>query len=98
MSVPSRGSAGGWQGEADSICSRLRRETGRADAEVALAVNSALEHFRDAHIRDFVMVLAERDARHHLRTWRSESTRTTAPAGLGTGRVAAGGRYGEGDR
>lgn len=46
---------------------RLVRETGRGKTEVKLAVDVALEHFRGAPIREFVMVLAERDARRRLR-------------------------------
>jgi hypothetical protein len=66
-SMPSRGSVGGWGDEADSIHSRLVRETGCGESEAALAVDRALEHFRGARIHEFVALLAERDARRQLR-------------------------------
>jgi hypothetical protein len=66
-SVPFHGSVGGWGDEADSMCSRLEREMGCGEAAVEVAVSRALERFRDARIRDFVTLLAERDARRRLR-------------------------------
>jgi hypothetical protein len=42
-------------------------ETGRGEVEVKIAVDLALEHFRDARIRQYVMILAERDAHARLR-------------------------------
>jgi hypothetical protein len=66
-SMPSRGSVGGWGDEAHSICSRLVRETGCAEPEAAIAVGRAMERFRGARIREFVALLAERDARRLLR-------------------------------
>jgi hypothetical protein len=46
------------------------RETGSSEAEVGFAVGLALERFRGARIREFVMLLAERDARRRLREMR----------------------------
>jgi hypothetical protein len=64
----SRGTAAPRDEEADAKRMRLRlvRETGRGETEVKLAVDVALEQFRGASIREFVMVLAERDARRRL--------------------------------
>jgi hypothetical protein len=75
-SVPSRGSVGGWADEADSMCSRLMRETGCGEAEAAIAIGRALERFRDARIRQFVMLLAERDARRRLRALHIDPMKT----------------------
>jgi hypothetical protein len=73
MTTPlqSRGFAGKPDEEADSIRLRVRlmRETGCGEAEVGIAVGRALERFRDARIREFVGLLAERDARRQLRAW-----------------------------
>jgi hypothetical protein len=76
---PFHGSVGGRSDEADSICSRLARETGCGEAEAAIAVGRALERFRDARIREFVALLAERDARRRLRAWRLDPVRAFAP-------------------
>ena len=75
-SMPSRGSVSGWGDEADSICSRLMRETGCAEREAAIAVGRALERFRGARIREFVALLAERDARRLLRSREVDPMRT----------------------
>jgi hypothetical protein len=75
-SMPSRGSAGGWSDEADSICSRLMRETGCGKTEAAIAVGRALERFRGARVREFVALFAERDARRLLRAWHLDPMRT----------------------
>jgi hypothetical protein len=58
---------------------RLARETGRGEAEVRIAVAYALEHFRAARIREFVMVLAERDARRRLRASQIDARTTSEP-------------------
>ena len=66
-SRPSGRSVVGWGDETELICSRLIEQTGYGEAEVEVAVGRALEHFRDARIREFVPLLAERDARRLLR-------------------------------
>src|SRR5437764_10008535 len=69
--VPSRGSAGLRDDGTDSIRLRVRlmQETGCGEAEAGLAVGRALERFRNARIREFVTLLAERDARRQLHAW-----------------------------
>jgi hypothetical protein len=97
-SVPSRGSVGGWGDEADAICSRLMRETGCGEAEAAIAVDGALEHFRGARIREFVALLAERGARRQLRAWHLDPVRTIeSEAGRRRG-MSRGGRDGQDNR
>jgi hypothetical protein len=97
-SAPSRGSVGGWGDETDSICSRLVRETGCGEAEAAIAVGRALERFRDARIREFVALLAERDARRLLRAWSNDPMRMIeSDARMGRG-TSGGGRDGQDDR
>ena len=66
-SLPARGSVGGWNDEADSMLSRLAQETGRAAAEVEAAVDRAMSRFDRARVREFVTLLAERQARLELR-------------------------------
>ena len=73
-SAPSRGSVG-WGDETDSICLRLVGETGCGEDEAAIAVGRAFERFRDARIREFVALLAERDARRLLRAWSNDPMR-----------------------
>ena len=65
--VSRRGSVGGWDHETDAICSRLVRDTGCREAQVETAVDRALARFDDARVREFVPLLAERDARRELR-------------------------------
>jgi hypothetical protein len=97
-SAPPRGSVGGWGDETDSICSRLVRETGCVEAEVAIAVGRTLERFRDARIREFVALLVERDARRLLRAWSNDPMRMIeSDARRGRG-MSGGGRDGQDDR
>ena len=67
-----RGSAGKWDVESDTtrLRARLMRETDSSEAEVGSAVGLALERFRGAWIREFVTLLAERDARRRLHEMR----------------------------
>ena len=74
--VPSGRSVVGWGDETDLICSRLLQQTGYGEAEVGIAVGQALEHFRGARIREFVPLLAERDARRRLRAWHADVVTT----------------------
>ena len=97
-SAPSRGSVGGWGDETGSICSRLVRETGCGEAEAAIAVGHALERFREARIREFVALLAERDARRLLRAWSNDPMRMIEPDARRRRRMSGGGRDGEDDR
>lgn len=66
-SLPARGSVGGWNDETDSMRSRLAQETGRAGLEVEAAIDRAMSRFDDARVREFVTLLAERQARRELR-------------------------------
>jgi hypothetical protein len=61
------------------VCSRLVRETGCGEAEAAMAVGRALERFRGARVREFVPLLAERDARRLLRARRLDPVRAFGP-------------------
>ena len=79
------GSVGGWSNETDAICSRLVRDTGCPEAAVGTAVARALARFRGARVQQFVLLLAERDARRQLR----------ARASCG---ASSGGRNGQDDR
>ena len=63
----------------NSICSRLMLETGCGENEAAIAVSRALERFRGARIREFVTLLAERDARRLLYARHIDPTRTIEP-------------------
>jgi hypothetical protein len=65
--VSHRWSVGGWDHETDVIRSRLLRDTGCGEAEVRTAVDRALARFVNARVREFVPLLAERDARRELR-------------------------------
>jgi hypothetical protein len=47
--------------------SRLARQTGRAWAEVEAAIDRAMSRFDGARVREFVTLLAERQARLELR-------------------------------
>jgi hypothetical protein len=87
-SMLARGSVGGWDDETDSMCSRLVRDTGRAEAEVGTVVARAVQRFKDARVREFVMLLAERDARRALRASQHDHVNGTD----------AGGGNGQGDR
>jgi hypothetical protein len=62
--------------ETDSICSRLISETRCGEAEVKIAVDRAFERFRGARVREFVTLLAERDARRLLRARHLDPMRT----------------------
>lgn len=84
--------------ETDSICSRLVRETGCGEAEVRIAVGRALEQFRGAPVREFVMLLAERDARRQLRASQIDQVRTTGSDARDAREMTEGGRNGQGDR
>jgi hypothetical protein len=96
-SAPSRGSVGGWGDETDSICSRLVHETGCGEAEAAIAVGRALERFRDARIREFVALLAERDARRLLRAWSNDPMRMIESDARRRHRMSGGLRDGQDD-
>jgi hypothetical protein len=65
--MPARGSVGGWNDETDSMRSRLAQETGRAGPEVEAAIDRAMPRFDGARVREFVTLLAERQARLELR-------------------------------
>jgi hypothetical protein len=65
-SVPAHRSVGGWTDETESICARLVQDTGRNEAEVEMVVDRAIARFHGARVRDFVTLLAERDARRAL--------------------------------
>jgi hypothetical protein len=65
-SLPARGSVAGWNDETDSMRSRLAQQTGRAGAEVEAAVDRAMSRFDGARVREFVTLLAERQARLEL--------------------------------
>jgi hypothetical protein len=66
-SLPARGSVGGWNDETDSMRSRLAQETGRDGAEVEAAIDRAMSRFDSARVREYVTLLAERQARLELR-------------------------------
>lgn len=79
-SVPARRSVGGWTDETESICARLVQDTGCNEDEVETVVSRAIDRFHDVRVRDFVTLLAERDARRALRASRIDHARAT---GLG---------------
>jgi hypothetical protein len=97
-SVPSGVSAGGWGDETELICSRLIQQTVYGEAEVGIAVGRALEHFRGARIREFVPLLAERDARRRLRAWHPEAVTVIELDARRSSKVGEGGRHGQDDR
>jgi hypothetical protein len=81
MSEPSRGPAGTRDDEGDltRLRARLSRETGCSESEAGCAVGLALERFRGARIRQFVTLLAERDARRRLRTLQLNAVKSIEP-------------------
>ena len=95
--VPSGGSVVGWGDETDLICSRLLEQTGYGEAEVGIAVGQALEHFHGARIREFVPLLAERDARCRLRAWHVEVRTTIELDARRPSPMGEGGRNGQDD-
>jgi hypothetical protein len=66
-SLSARGPVGGSGDQTASICSRLVRDTGCAEADVEAAVDRAMSRFSGARVREFVTLLAEREARRELR-------------------------------
>jgi hypothetical protein len=60
----------GRESDTTRLRARLMLETGASEAEVGFAVGLALERFRGARIREFVTLLAERDARRRLHEMR----------------------------
>jgi hypothetical protein len=74
------------------------RETGRGQAEVELAVGRALEQFRGARIREFVPLLAEREARRGLHAWNLDPTPKTEPEARLPRGMSGGDRNGQDDR
>jgi hypothetical protein len=95
--VPSGRSAVEWGDETDLICSRLLEQTGYGEAEVGVAVGRALEHFRGARIREFVPLLAERDARRLLRASHLDRVRAM-PDARRPSPMGEGGHNGQDDR
>jgi hypothetical protein len=89
MSEPSRGPAGTRDDEGDLTRSRARlsRETGCSESEAGCALGLSLERFRGARIRQFVTLLAERDARRRLRTLQLNAVKSIEPQ-LGAARNA----------
>jgi hypothetical protein len=96
--VPSGRSVVGWGDETELIYSRLLEQTAYGEAEVGIAVGRALEHFRGARIREFVPLLAERDARRLLRAWHANVVTATELAARRPSSMGEGGRNGQDDR
>lgn len=95
--VPSGRSVVGWGDETEFICSRLIEQTGYGEAEVQVAVGRALEHYRGARIREFVPLLAERDARRRLRAWHADAVTAIELDARRSSKVGEGGRHGQDD-
>ena len=95
VSVTSLGSAGQREDEIHPmrLRARLMRETGCTEAEVGFAVGLALERFRGARVREFVTLLAERDARRRLRALQRHRS-SPKPAGA---RAESGRHHGQHD-
>jgi hypothetical protein len=83
-------------GATDSMCSRLARDTGCAAAEVEAAVDRAVSRFRGARVREFVTLLAEREARRELLASHFERVSTIGREGA-RGGMSGGGGIGQDD-